>query len=149
MTDQFASLDLGDPLDSNKIKTMVCLVVTAAVVKGQIVDLTHVATAVPKVSTASASSLIAKGVVMAALNEPDETPYAVGTKVLIGYGGIFKVKAGSNGATAGKLLAVDTSYVAGGAGVGGCVTDTTTASQVIGKAIQTGAQNEGILADIY
>jgi hypothetical protein len=137
MTDQFPQLDLGECWGEPQFE-IEAEVVTATVEKGMIVELTHVAAGVPKVSPADSGSLVAWGVVMD-LKGGDGT---VGTKVIVGKGGLFKVKAGSPGCTAGKVLEV----VLESDETKGAVGDSTTASKVVGKAFQTGAQDEPVLA---
>lgn len=129
MTDQFPALGLGECLDANKAHFLELTVVTAAVTKGQVVDIIAVASDLPKVTKASTVSLACKGVVVAYLNGGSG---AVGETVLVGWGGAFKVTAGTGGVTAGYTITSATpADELGEVAVG------TTAGKVIGRGLQT------------
>jgi len=123
MTDQFPALNLGECLGSPAVE-FDAVVVTTPVTKGMVVDLTNVAGGIPKVLPAGAGSVIGGRYVVMSLGQ-DGTG-AVGTKVRIGRGGIFKVVSG--GSTAGKTQIT---------AAAGTVVDGVTDGAIIGDAVQT------------
>lgn len=140
MTDLFPGLALGEVGDRSRAEVAECEVVTAAVTKGMIVDLTHVALGLPKVSPAGIASVIAKGVVMAYCESATGVGTgAVGETVLVAWHCLTKVTVGIGNMTAGKMIAV-TESTAGIAN--GTVRDGNTAGTVIGKAFQSGTSGD-------
>jgi hypothetical protein len=133
MTDQFPGLETGECLDLTRATIIDCTVVTAAVVKGQLVALTDVAGTLPSVCPAGAASVIANGIVVA---YKDGGTGAVGEKVSVGFKGVFKGLIGNGGVTAGKTFISD---------AWGHACDGNTIGAIIGRSMQTGPSGDTAL----